>query len=315
MKVIENVKNFIGEIMADNVEKSIGCSSCSENGACSSCASSTNEKRPGETDQQFEDRQAIKRRLRRIKHKIVVMSGKGGVGKSTVAVNMAVSLALAGKKVGLMDVDIHGPSVPTMLNLEHSPLQSSAEGIYPISVGELKVMSIGFLLKDPSNAVIWRGPMKMGAIQQFVKDVEWGDLDYLIIDSPPGTGDEPLSVCQIIEDLDGAVIVTTPQKVSITDVEKSINFCRQLDLHVLGIVENMNGFVCPECGTVTHMFKEGGGKKLAEKYKINFLGSIPMDPDIGTACDNGTPFVHKYAKSETAKIIEKVIDPILELSI
>lgn len=304
--------------MSDDIEKSIGCSgseSCGSEG-CSSCSScSANEKRPGESDQQFEDRQTIKRRLNRIKHKIVVMSGKGGVGKSTVAVNMAVSLALSGKKVGLMDVDIHGPSVPTMLNLENSALQSSADGILPVSVGELKVMSIGFLLKDSSNAVIWRGPMKMGAIQQFIKDVDWGDLDYLIIDSPPGTGDEPLSVCQIIEDLDGAVIVTTPQKVAITDVEKSISFCRQLDLHVLGIVENMNGFVCPDCGSITHMFKDGGGKKLAEEYSINFLGSIPLDPAIGTACDNGTPFVHKYAKSETAKIFEKVIDPILELSL
>ena len=186
--------------MSDNVEKSIGCSSC-ESGSCSSCSSSgcsANEKRPGETDQQFEDRQAVKRRLNRIKHKIVVMSGKGGVGKSTVAVNMAVSLALQGKKVGLMDVDIHGPSIPVMLNLEHSPLQSSADGILPVSVGELKVMSIGFLLRDPSNAVIWRGPMKMGAIQQFIKDVDWGNLDYLIIDSPPGTGDEPLAVFQLI---------------------------------------------------------------------------------------------------------------------
>ena len=304
--------------MADNIEKSIGCStgSCSSD-SCSSCASkcSANEKRPGETDQQFADRQAVTRRLKKIKHKIVVMSGKGGVGKSTVAVNMAVSLALSGKKVGLMDVDIHGPSVPTMLNLKNSPLQSSGDGILPVAVGELKVMSIGFMLRDPSNAVIWRGPMKMGAIQQFIKDVDWGDLDYLIIDSPPGTGDEPLSVCQLIDDLDGAVIVTTPQKVSTTDVEKSISFCRQLDLHVLGIVENMNGFVCPKCGEITHLFKDGGGKRLAEEYKINFLGSIPLDPNIATACDNGTPFVHKYAKSETAKIVEKVIDPILELSL
>ncbi len=300
--------------MADNVEKSIGCSP----EGCASCSSSTcsaNEKRPGETDQQFEDRQAVARRLKRIKHKIVVMSGKGGVGKSTVAVNMAVSLALQGKKVGLMDVDIHGPSVPTMLNLENTTLQGSSDGILPVAVGELKVMSVGFLLKDPGNAVIWRGPMKMGAIQQFIKDVDWGDLDYLIIDSPPGTGDEPLSVCQLIDDLDGAVIVTTPQKVSVTDVEKSISFCRQLDLHVLGIVENMNGFVCPECGKVTHLFKNGGGKKLAEEHNINFLGSIPLDPNIGISCDNGTPFVHKYAKSETAKIVEKIIDPILELSV
>ena len=295
--------------MSNDVEKSIGCSSCSSESCTAKGA------RPGETEQQFEDRQAIAGRLCRIKHKIIVMSGKGGVGKSTVAVNMAVSLALSGKKVGLMDVDIHGPSVPTMLNLEGSPLQSSADGILPVAVGELKVMSIGFLLKDSSNAVIWRGPMKMGAIQQFIKDVDWGDLDYLVIDSPPGTGDEPLSVCQLIEDLDGAVIVTTPQKVSIKDVEKSVNFCRQLDLHILGIVENMNGFVCPECGKISSVFKQGGGQKLAEDYKINFLGSIPLDPAIGEACDNGTPFVHKYAKSETAKIFEKVIDPILELSL
>ena len=159
---------------------------------------------------------------------MIVLSGKGGVGKSTVAVNLAMTLTLSGKHVGLLDVDIHGPSIPTMLGLEREMLQGNEQGLFPIELGAMKVMSLGFLLRNQDDAVIWRGPLKAGVIKQFLKDVVWGDLDYLIIDSPPGTGDEPLSVCQLIGTLDGAVIVTTPQKVAAVDVRKSITFCRQL---------------------------------------------------------------------------------------
>ena len=260
-----------------------------------------------------EDRQ-LKACMGQIKHKIVVMSGKGGVGKSTVAVNLAIALSLAGKRVGLLDVDIHGPSVPTMLHLEGEGLSTNDGKMLPVVLGELKVMSIGFLLRERDAAVIWRGPMKMGVIKQFLSDVEWGELDYLIIDSPPGTGDEPLSVCQLIPDAAGAVIVTTPQEVAATDVRKSIDFCRQLDFPIIGVVENMSGFVCPKCGEVTEIFASGGGQALADKYGIRLLGRIPIDPAICRSGDDGKPFVYHFAETATAKAFAPVIAPILALS-
>jgi len=242
------------------------------------------------------------------------MSGKGGVGKSTVAANVAISLALSGKSVGLLDVDIHGPSIPKMLKLGDAAVRMKNGVIQPVEKAGLKVMSIGFLLRDRDEAVIWRGPMKIGVIKQFLKDVEWGDLDYLVIDSPPGTGDEPLSVAQLAAPVDGAVIVTTPQDVATADVRKSINFCRQLNLPVLGVVENMSGFVCPKCGTVTDIFKAGGGERMAADTGVPFLGRIPVDPAVGEACDDGKPFVYHYSRTETAKAFERVVTPILALS-
>jgi Mrp family chromosome partitioning ATPase len=244
---------------------------------------------------------------------VIVLSGKGGVGKSTVAVNLATALMLSGKRVGLLDVDIHGPSIPTMLGLERVELQGSEDGMFPIRLGDMKVMSLGFLLKDQDDAVIWRGPLKMGVIKQFLKDVVWGDLDFLIIDSPPGTGDEPLSVCQLIGDLDGVVVVTTPQKVAAVDVRKSITFCRQLHVPVLGVVENMSGFVCPKCGEVTPILSSGGGKRIAEDMGVPFLGSIPMDPKIAEACDSGRAFIQHYAATPTAEIMRSIIRPIAAL--
>lgn len=263
---------------------------------------------------EFLEQEALNQRLRRIRHKILVMSGKGGVGKSTVAANMAISLALAGKHVGLLDVDIHGPSIPKMLHLESVEVQIADGAILPVVHAGLKVMSIGFLLRDRDEAVIWRGPMKMTVIKQFLKDVEWGELDYLIIDSPPGTGDEPLSVCQLAAPVDGAVVVTTPQDVATADVRKSINFCHQLKLNVLGVVENMSGFVCPKCGEVTDIFKSGGGERMASEMAVPFLGRIPIDPAVGEACDAGKAFVYHYSRTETAKAFEKVIAPMLSLS-
>jgi Mrp family chromosome partitioning ATPase/predicted Fe-Mo cluster-binding NifX family protein len=248
-----------------------------------------------------------------IRKKIVVMSGKGGVGKSTVAVNLAVALALAGKKVGLLDVDIHGPSVPKMLNLEHAEPAMHGENLLPITVGELKVMSIGFLLRDRDDAVIWRGPAKAGVIRQFLTEVEWGDLDVLVIDSPPGTGDELLSVCQLIPDAAGAVVVTTPQEVAAADVRKSINFCQKLGLPVIGIIENMSGFVCPKCGEITEIFVPGGGARIAEQYGLRLLGRIPIDPAIGRSGDEGTPFMHRFADSATAAAFQPILEPIFAM--
>lgn len=260
------------------------------------------------------DEMVLKERLHRICHKILVMSGKGGVGKSTVAANLAISLSLAGKRVGLLDVDIHGPSIPKMLHLEDAHVQTKDGAILPVEHAGLKVMSIGFLLQERDDAVIWRGPMKATVIKQFLQDVNWGDLDYLIVDSPPGTGDEPLSVCQLAAPVDGAIVVTTPQDVATADVRKSITFCRQLDLPVLGVVENMSGFVCPTCGTVTDIFMAGGGELMAKAMGVPFLGRIPIDPAVGQACDDGKPFVYHHSQTETAKAFERVIAPILAIS-
>ncbi len=284
-------------------------------GNCDSCAVSScdaSEQRPGESADDFAKRQQLTKRMLGIKHKIVVLSGKGGVGKSTIAVNLAISLSLAGKKVGLLDVDIHGPSIPTMLNLEGARAQASGNSILPVEMAGLKVMSLGFLLENKDSAIIWRGPMKMGVIEQLLRDVEWGELDYMIIDSPPGTGDEPLSVVQLIGKMDGAVMVTTPQDVAAADVRKSLDFCRQLNLPVIGIVENMSGFICPDCGKETAIFAGNNGETMAEAAGVPFLGKIPFDPAVGASCDSGAPFIYHYSKTETAKRFESVIKQILE---
>ena len=296
--------------MATNESLSHGHSTC---GSCSDSSCSAAQPQENETPQEFAERQQLQSRLCRIRHKIVVLSGKGGVGKSTVAVNLAAALQLAHKRVGLLDTDLHGPSVPTMLGLEGRNPQANLDGMLPIEWAGLKVMSLGFLLPNQDEAVIWRGPLKMSAIKQFLQDVVWGDLDYLIIDSPPGTGDEPLSVCQLIGKLDGAVIVTTPQKVAAVDVRKSISFCRALNVPVLGVVENMSGFVCPKCGEVTPILRTGGGQTLASEMQVPFLGSIPLDPKIAEASDNGLAFVRSFAASPTAEIMHKILEPIIRI--
>jgi ATP-binding protein involved in chromosome partitioning len=267
-----------------------------------------------DTLDEFLEQQTLQERLQRIRHKILVMSGKGGVGKSTIAANLAVSLALASKRVGLLDVDIHGPSIPKMLKLENAAIEVKNGVICPVEKAGLKVMSIGFLLGGRDDAVIWRGPMKMGVIKQFLKDVDWGELDYLVIDCPPGTGDEPLSVAQLAAPINGVVIVTTPQDVATADVRKSITFCRQLRLPVLGVVENMSEFVCSRCGTVANIFKSGGGERMALDMGVPFIGRIPLDPAVADACDDGTPFVYHYSRTDTAKAFERIVTPILALS-
>jgi len=258
------------------------------------------------------EQEQIRQRVKRIRHQILVLSGKGGVGKSSIAANLAVWLSMQGKKVGLLDVDIHGPSIPKLLNLEGSKLQGQEDKIEPILYSDtLKVMSIGFLIKDENAALIWRGPMKHNVIKQFVSEVSWGDLDYLIVDCPPGTGDEPLSIVQLLGKADGAVVVTTPQQLAVTDVKKCITFCKQLNLPVLGVIENMSGFVCPKCGQRTDVFKSGGGEIMANEMHVPFLGRIPIDPQIVQSCDSGKPFLYHYNQNQTAKAFEKTLNPIL----
>jgi len=262
------------------------------------------------------DEAFLQERLSRIKNKIVVLSGKGGVGKSTVAANIAMSLALAGFKTGLLDVDIHGPSIPTIMGLQDKKMENDGFSLLPLTYGEsLKVVSIGFLLENNDDPIIWRGPAKIGFIKQMLSQVEWGELDYLIVDCPPGTGDEPLSVIQLLEEVTGAVIVTTPQKLAITDVRKSVNFCKKLEVPVIGVIENMSGFVCPECNKTVDIFKSGGGEKMAQDMNAPFLGKIPLDPNIVEAGDSGKPFLYFYSETPTAKILEEIIKPITENSI
>ena len=262
-----------------------------------------------------EQAKRVNERMSRIKSKLLVLSGKGGVGKSTVAVNLAWALSQKGMKVGLLDVDIHGPNVPKMLGLEDVHLTGSEESIEPASLGNnLKVISVAFLLDSPDTPVIWRGPLKMTAIRQFLADVNWGELDYLIIDAPPGTGDEPLSVCQLITDITGAIIVTTPQEISLLDVKKSINFVRQLNVPLTGIIENMSGFVCPHCGKSVDIFKTGGGRRMAHTLKIPFLGSVPIEPSIVEASDEGKPFLNSDAETEGRRKFMEIVDRIIEIT-
>ena len=255
--------------------------------------------------------------LTRIENTLLVLSGKGGVGKSTVAVNLAAALAASDMEVGLLDIDIHGPSVPTLLKLEGAEVKHGlGGGLEPIKVSKnLKVMSMEFVMRENKDqAVIWRGPMKHRMIHEFLSEVDWGNLDFLIVDAPPGTGDEPLSICQMAPPRSQALIVTTPQKVAIRDVRKSINFCKSLEMPIFGIIENMSGFVCPSCGVTHQLFKTGGGENLARETGYRFLGSIPIDPQIVSASDDGKPFVTEFPNSPSSRAFEKIIGPILALS-
>jgi ATP-binding protein involved in chromosome partitioning len=260
-----------------------------------------------------EQEERVRARMGKIKHKIAVISGKGGVGKSTVTVNLAIAFAMQGhaNKVGILDADIHGPSVPKMLGLTGQKLQAGPPGIFPAS-GPLgiKVVSMDFLLPDENTPVIWRGPLKMTAIRQFLSDIVWGELDLLLIDLPPGTGDEPLSVAQLLPEMDGVIIVTIPSEVSQVVVKKAVTFARRLGMPIIGIIENMSGFVCPSCGAKIDIFQSGGGTKIADELSIPFLGSIPIDQKICEDADKGMPFIVEHANSPASKAFLEIVEKI-----
>lgn len=299
----------ISDFLSRSAPKSQDCQHCSS----TQCPSK--DRQPNESDEQFQERQALARRMCQIGYKLLVMSGKGGVGKSTVATNLATSLAFSGKSVGLLDVDIHGPSIPKLMGLDRERVVLHESEIVPIEIGEdFKVMSIGFLLGSDTDAVIWRGPMKYGVIRQFLKDVAWGPLDYLVIDAPPGTGDEPLSVAQLVGQPAGAVLVTTPQDLSVADVRRSVSFCRKVGLPVVGIIENMSGLVCPHCHETIDLFKSGGGESLAREMDIPFLGRIPIDPQIVQCGDAGVPYSQRYSDSPGAAAFAAIVRQIVNVA-
>jgi len=241
----------------------------------------------------------VQQKMSQIRRKIIVMSGKGGVGKTSVAVNLSYGWAIQDKKVGILDIDIHGPNVAKMLNIEKERLLGSDLGIEPVRVlPNLRAVSLALLGYDPDNPIIWRGPLKFNAIKQLLGEVNWGTLDYLVIDSPPGTGDEPLSACQLIPDVSGSVIVTTPQDMSILDARKSVFFARRLGIPVIGIIENMSGLICPHCHHEINLFKKGGGEKAAQELGVPFLGRVPFEPELVDLADQGIPFI--YARKESA---------------
>ena len=262
--------------------------------------------------QELEQEKRLKDNLAKIQNKLIVMSGKGGVGKTTIAVNLAYGLAKKNKKVGILDVDIHGPNIAKMLGIEGQKLTGSELGIEPIEVlPNLKAVSLSFFLKNKDQPVIWRGPLKMITIKQFLADVNWGQLDYLIVDSPPGTGDEPLSICQLIPDINGAIVVTTPQEVAILDSRKSILFAKELKISFIGVIENMSGFICPHCKKEIELFGFGGGEKAAGNLGVSFLGRLPLEPEIIKLGDSGQPFIHFKKETQTAKTMDEIINKIV----
>jgi len=261
----------------------------------------------------IEQEERLKERMFKIKYKLIVISGKGGVGKSTIAVNLAYGLAVKGNKVGILDVDSHGPNIATMLGIEGKRLAGSESEIEPMEIlPNLKAVSLALLFEDRDQPIIWRGPLKMIIIKQFLADVNWGELDYLIVDSPPGTGDEPLSVCQLIPDINGTIIVTTSQDVAVLDSRKSVLFAKELKVPVVGIVENMSGFICPHCKKEIDLFGTGGGEESAQDLKVPFLGRIPFEPEMVKLGDSGQPFIHFRDETSTANIMDGIIDKIIK---
>jgi len=254
--------------------------------------------------------EVLQARMAQVKHTVIVMSGKGGVGKTTVAANLAVALSMQDLDVGLMDADIHGPNIPKILGIEDKRPEIEGSTFLPVHVTpRLKAMSIGFLLPSRDSSVIWRGPMKVNVLRQFIADVEWGELDYMIVDLPPGTGDEALSVVQLMGKLDGSIIVTTPQELALLDSRKAVNFSRILRVPVIGIIENMSGFVCPHCGKEVNIFKYGGGERAARELDVPFLGRVPLDPQMVEAADNGTPFVLQQG-SRVRQAFEEIVEKV-----
>jgi len=260
---------------------------------------------------QAEQEARLRKNMSRVKKSFIVMSGKGGVGKTSVAVNLACAISKSGKDVAILDTDFHGPNIAKMLGIERMTMGQAGPAIEPVEVyPNLKAVSLGLLGNSPDQPIIWRGPMKYSVIRQFLAEVNWGQLDYLIIDSPPGTGDEPLSVCQLIPDITGAIIVSTPQDVAVLDARKSVLFARELNIPVTGIIENMSGFTCPHCRKEINIFKKGGGQKAAEELHVPFLGSIPFDPMLVQLSDDGKPFIASRGDSEAGVAFVKKIEAV-----
>jgi len=256
---------------------------------------------------------AVNASLGKIKNKILVMSGKGGVGKTSTSVNLSIALADKGYRVGIIDVDLHGPDIPRMLGLEGTPQVNENNKLDPISYSEnLKAISIESFTPNKDDAIIWRGPLKFSAIKQFIGDIDWGNLDFLIIDAPPGTGDEPLTVAQTISDAK-AIIVTTPQEVALADVRKSINFCKTVKMEIFGLIENMSGFSCPHCGEMIELFGTGGGEKTANQMGVRFLGRIPFDPQMVVCGDSGVCYQESHSDSAVTKAFIDVAENMSKL--
>ncbi len=269
--------------------------------------------KPMLSQEDIEDETKLHDCLAKIKHVVIVMSGKGGVGKSTVSSNLAAALSMSGYQTGIMDIDITGPNIPKMFRIEDEKLEVENGKLMPVNVPpSLKVMSMAFLLPEKDSAVMWRGPVKMSAVKQFIEDVEWGDLDYLVIDMPPGTGDEAMSIVQLIPKADGVVIVTTPQDVALLDSRKSVTFASLVKIPIIGLVENMSGFVCPHCGQTTDIFKSGGGEATAKEMNIQFLGRVPIEPEVVLSGDSGLPIVLKNPDSMSAKAFKSIVGKIVK---
>eukprot|EP00708_Paratrimastix_pyriformis_P004006 GAFH01002824.1.p2 GENE.GAFH01002824.1~~GAFH01002824.1.p2 ORF type:complete len:331 (-),score=100.87 GAFH01002824.1:19-1011(-) len=286
------------------------CAGCPMRGQCSGSCGGAAPVDP--------DLAAIATKMSNVAHKVLVLSGKGGVGKSTVSAQIAWALSLQNRRVGLLDLDICGPSIPRMLGIENESIHASGSGWAPVSVNEnLSVMSIGFLLPSKNDAVIWRGPRKNGLIKQFLKDTDWGDLDYLVIDTPPGTSDEHISIVQYLKDagIDGAVIVTTPQEVSLLAVRKEITFCRKTGVKVLGVIENMSGFICPCCKHETKVFNPstGGAQRMCEEMSCPFLGPLPLDPSLGMCGESGVSLIEKMPESLAAAPMRTLFDSVVRV--
>lgn len=307
MAELDNIPEHCPGTQSENAGKAATCAGCPNRNICAS----------GKTKEADPDIAIIAEKLSSIKHKILVLSGKGGVGKSTVTATLARGIAAdENKQVGILDIDICGPSIPLIFGVDGEQVHQSGSGWSPIFVEEnLAVMSVGFLLSSPEDAVIWRGPKKNGLIKQFLRDVDWSDLDVLLVDTPPGTSDEHLSIVQYLKQagIDGVVIVTTPQEVSLLDVRKEIDFCRKVSVPIIGVVENMSGFVCPHCQVTSRIFPPttGGGEKMSQDLGVPFLGQLPLDPRIGQSCDEGKNFLTDHSDSPATKTYQSIIQKIL----
>ncbi|KAF8962812.1 cytosolic Fe-S cluster assembly factor nbp35 [Entomortierella lignicola] len=306
--VPENAPEHCPGTESEQAGKSSACDGCPNQNVCATAPKGPDPDLP-----------LINNRMGTVKHKILVLSGKGGVGKSSFTTQLSFALSHDEEtQVGVMDIDICGPSIPKMFGLDGEQIHQSNSGWSPVYVTDnLGVMSIGFILQDADDAIIWRGPKKNGLIKQFLKDVDWGDLDYLVVDTPPGTSDEHLSVVQYLKEtgITGAILITTPQEVALQDVRKEIDFCRKVKIPIIGVVENMAGFVCPNCKGESVIFAPttGGAKKMAADTNVRFLGSIPLDPRIGKSCDQGLSFLEEYPDSPATKAYQDIISEIKKI--